>query len=80
MSAAVLRHVGPPTPGAGEAPHVGLGSAFIAEVRMQRAQALDQLEQAAATLDDWALSAVVAGCVTSRRFSTATTRGASRAE
>ncbi len=38
-------------------PYLEISAAFLAEVRAQRTEALDQMERAAASLDEWALSA-----------------------
>lgn len=38
-------------------PPRNVSAAFLAEVQTQRAEALDQMELAGASLDDWALSA-----------------------
>lgn len=39
------------------APHLGVGGAFLSEVCAQRAAALDELERAATSQDEWSLSA-----------------------
>jgi hypothetical protein len=38
-------------------PDLEVSAAFLAEVREQRAEALEEMERAAASLDEWALSA-----------------------